>query len=94
MNQYWCYTCSEWRNPWAADECAAGGHHVVSAEKKAEIEKAQDERILKILRERGELPEGALEEIIGADVSRELEKLLVAGKISVTEDLKFKVNHV
>lgn len=91
MKQYWCYTCSEWRNPWAADECAISGHHVVSAKKKEEIDKAQDERILKILLERGPLPEGSLEEIIGADVSREIKTLVETGRLEVTADWKLKV---
>ena len=92
MKRYWCYTCSDWKGPFAADECAAHDHHVVSAEKKAEIDNAQNERILKIVKERGPVPEGTIEEIVGAEVSHELEKLLVAGKISVTEDFKIKVN--
>ena len=39
--RYYCFTCKARRVPRAADECAAQDHHVVSEEKKHEMDRCE-----------------------------------------------------
>lgn len=57
MVRYWCFTCSCWRGPWAADECATHDHHVVSEKQKIEMDevcKVQKEVLEQYLAKTGE----------------------------------------